>query len=470
MQVLITIALIIIGVLLFEFIIFAHEFGHFITAKKSGVQVNEFALGMGPKLFGFKKGETQYSLRLFPVGGYCAMEGEDQESDNPRAFTNAKVWKRMIIIVAGAFMNFVVGILLMFIVLVQQPYFESTIISSFSPNAFTASSGLQTGDKIVGINGYSIWNTKDLQFAIQTLQCSDVDPDSLAVYKEDCANLPVKTFIELVNNEEKYYGKKLTDEEYNELYNILDENAAAIQAAAAKEEAYDAAKKSIDALYAFKDLAKTEEYTYPEIEKRDERIRYTADVEVERDGEKITLEGVQFYTEYKTEEAAKEKNTKETVVRYDFSVEPLEKNFGTVIGQTFSQTASLAKTVWQSLIMLVQGRFSFTDLSGPVGITRAVSMVASEGLKINFMSAVNNIIFIMALITVNLGVVNLLPFPALDGGRFVMLVIEAIIRRPIPRKFEYIINGAGLALLLIFIAVISVKDVWQLVTGTFPGM
>ena len=470
MQVLITIALIIIGVLLFEFIIFAHEFGHFITAKKSGVQVNEFALGMGPKLFGFKKGETQYSLRLFPVGGYCAMEGEDQESDNPRAFTNAKVWKRMIIIVAGAFMNFVVGILLMFIVLVQQPYFESTIISSFSPNAFTASSGLQTGDKIVGINGYSIWNTKDLQFAIQTLQCSDVDPDSLAVYKEDCANLPVKTFIELVNNEEKYYGKKLTDEEYNELYNILDENAAAIQAAAAKEEAYDAAKKSIDALYAFKDLAKTEEYTYPEIEKRDERIRYTADVEVERDGEKITLEGVQFYTEYKTEEAAKEKNTKETVVRYDFSVEPIEKNFGTVIGQTFSQTASLAKTVWQSLIMLVQGRFSFTDLSGPVGITRAVSMVASEGLKINFMSAVNNIIFIMALITVNLGVVNLLPFPALDGGRFVMLLIEAIIRRPLPRKFEYIVNGVGLALLLLFIAVISVKDIWQLITGTFPSI
>ena len=470
MQVLITIALIIIGVLLFEFIIFAHEFGHFITAKKSGVQVNEFALGMGPKLFGFKKGETQYSLRLFPVGGYCAMEGEDQESDNPRAFTNAKVWKRMIIIVAGAFMNFVVGILLMFIVLVQQPYFESTIISSFSPNAFTASSGLQTGDKIVGINGYSIWNTKDLQFAIQTLQCSDVDPDSLAVYKEDCANLPVKTFIELVNNEEKYYGKKLTDEEYNELYRILNENAAAIQAAATKEEAYDAAKKSIDALYAFKDLAKTEEYTYPEIEKRDERIRYTADVEVERDGEKITLEGVQFYTEYKTEEAAKEKNTKETVVRYDFSVEPLEKNFGTVIGQTFSQTASLAKTVWQSLIMLVQGRFSFTDLSGPVGITRAVSMVASEGLKINFMSAVNNIIFIMALITVNLGVVNLLPFPALDGGRFVMLLIEAIIRRPLPRKFEYIVNGVGLALLLLFIAVISVKDIWQLITGTFPSI
>ena len=470
MQFLITLALIVIGVLLFEFIIFAHEFGHFITAKKSGVQVNEFALGMGPKLFGFKKGETQYSLRLFPIGGYCAMEGEDEESDNPRAFTNAKIWKRMIIIVAGAFMNFVVGFLLMFIVLVQQPVFESTVISGFSPNAFTASSGMQVGDKITGVNGYPIWNTKDLQFAIQTMQCTSVDPDLLEVYREDCANLPVQTFVELVNNDEKYYGAKLTDEEYKELYQILSENSVPIQTAATKEEAYSAAKASIDALYAYKDLAKTEKYTYPEIEKRDERFRYTADLDVERDGKSVRLEGVQFFTEYKSEEAAKEKNTKETIVRYDFYVEPIEKNVGTVLGQTVSQTASLAKTVWQSLVMLVQGRFSFTDLSGPVGITKAVSMVASEGLKINFMSAVNNIIFIMALITVNLGVVNLLPFPALDGGRFVMLVIEAIIRRPIPRKFEYIINGAGLALLLIFIAVISVKDVWQLVTGTFPGM
>ena len=470
MQFLITLALIVIGVLLFEFIIFAHEFGHFITAKKSGVQVNEFALGMGPKLFGFKKGETQYSLRLFPIGGYCAMEGEDEESDNPRAFTNAKIWKRMIIIVAGAFMNFVVGFLLMFIVLVQQPVFESTVISGFSPNAFTASSGMQVGDKITGVNGYPIWNTKDLQFAIQTMQCTSVDPDLLEVYREDCANLPVQTFVELVNNDEKYYGAKLTDEEYKELYQILSENSVPIQTAATKEEAYSAAKASIDALYAYKDLAKTEKYTYPEIEKRDERFRYTADLDVERDGKSVRLEGVQFFTEYKSEEAAKEKNTKETIVRYDFYVEPIEKNVGTVLGQTVSQTASLAKTVWQSLVMLIQGRFSFTDLSGPVGITKAVSMVASEGLKINFMSAVNNIIFIMALITVNLGVVNLLPFPALDGGRFVMLVIEAIIRRPIPRKFEYIINGAGLALLLIFIAVISVKDVWQLVTGTFPGM
>ena len=132
MQVLTTIGLIVIGVLLFEFIIFAHEFGHFITAKRSGVQVNEFALGMGPKLISFKKGETRYSLRAFPIGGFCAMEGEDQSSDNPRAFTNAKVWKRMIIIIAGAVMNILVGFVLMFVVTINQTSFVGTTgITSF---------------------------------------------------------------------------------------------------------------------------------------------------------------------------------------------------------------------------------------------------------------------------------------------------------------------------------------------------
>ncbi|MBQ1806513.1 MAG: site-2 protease family protein, partial [Ruminococcus sp.] len=186
MQVLITIALIIIGVLLFEFIIFAHEFGHFITAKKSGVQVNEFALGMGPKLFSFVKGETRYSLRLFPIGGYCAMEGEDQDSDNPRAFNNAKVWKRMIIIVAGAVMNILVGFLLMLIVTAFQTEFIDTTISGFAPYAYTANAGLREGDKVVSVGGYPVANSRDLALGIQLLPCEEVDPQSVTVFKQDC--------------------------------------------------------------------------------------------------------------------------------------------------------------------------------------------------------------------------------------------------------------------------------------------
>ena len=468
MQILVTIALIIIGVLLFEFIIFAHEFGHFITAKKSGVQVNEFALGMGPKLFGFKKGETQYSLRLFPIGGYCAMEGEDAESDNPRAFTNAKVWKRMIIIVAGAFMNFVVGLLLMFIVIVQQPYYESTIVDSFSPVSFSANSGLEADDEIVAVNGYPIWNAKDLQFAIQTLQCRSVDPHSVAVYKEDCCSELRNAAQDIVDGWKDAFGEEISDEALGEINTALREECVKINGTTSKDEADAAMRAGIDRLYAVGGYGEKVKAEYPEIKERDERVRYTADtMTVKRGGETVELKGVQFYSYYRTQE---DMDNGKVSVALDFYVKPIEKTFGSVIGQTFSQTATMAKSVWQSLIMLVQGRFSFNDLSGPVGITKAVSVVASEGLKVNFMSAVNNIIFIMSLITVNLGVVNLLPFPALDGGRFVFLCVEAVIRRPLPRKFEYIVNGVGLALLLLFIAVVSVKDIWQLITGTFPSM
>ena len=465
MQILITIALIVIGILLFEFLIFAHEFGHFFAAKRSGVKVNEFALGMGPKLFGFTKGETKYSLRLFPIGGYCAMEGEDEESDNPRAFTNAKIWKRMIIIVAGAFMNIVVGLLYMFIVLIQAPGYQSTVIQDFAPQAYTANSGLEVGDKIVSINGYSVWNIRDLQFGIQTMQCREVDPDSLTVYKQDCAYEAFIVASDIVNDD-KLLGRELNEEEIASLNDILQKQCAEINKAQSKEEAYSLLRGAVDGYY--KALGKSDaEYTYPEIEKRDSRKRFTADLEVIRDGKMTSLKEVQFFTYYRSQE---DKDKDKPSVSVDFYVEPIEKSFGSVIEQTFSQTASLAKTVWQSLIMLVQGRFSISDLSGPVGITKAVSVVAEEGLKTGFGDAVINIFFIMALISVNLGVVNMLPIPALDGGRFVLLIVEAIRKKPIPRKVEYIINGVGLAVFIIFIVIITIKDIIQLVTGTFPTM
>ncbi len=461
MQILITIALIIIGVLLFEFIIFAHEFGHFITAKRSGVQVNEFALGMGPKIFGFKKGETQYSLRLFPVGGYCSMEGEDQESDNPRAFVNAKIWKRMIIIVAGAFMNFVVGLIFVFILTLFTPQFGTTTVDQFSPNAASSCSGLKEGDQIVSVDGYRTFNTKDLQFAVQTLNYKNVDPESLEIYREDCAQELTRAYSSIVTD------NKLSDDESAKLYkSSLMKYAGKITEADSNETAYSLMKQGIDELYKASKVNKPKDFKYPEIEVRKERIRYTGDVKVIRDGAETELKDVHFFTYYKDENAKKEQKYS---VMMDFYVNAKEKNFGTVIEETFTGTLTMARSVWKSLVMLVTGRFSFNELSGPVGITKAVETVASDGLNNGgFGVAVFNILSIMALITVNLGIVNMLPFPALDGGRFVFLLIEAIFRKPVPRKVEYIVNGAGLALLLAFIAVVSVKDIIQLITGTFP--
>ena len=167
MQILVTIALVVIAVLLFELIIGLHEFGHFITAKLSGIKVNEFALGMGPKLFSFKKGETQYSLRLFPIGGYCAMEGEDEDSPEPRSFNNAKVWKRMIVIIAGAVMNIILGIIFSFIMVIPQEAYSSTTVEQFDPRSYSANCGLQIGDKIVKVNGYDITIQRIYLFRLQ---------------------------------------------------------------------------------------------------------------------------------------------------------------------------------------------------------------------------------------------------------------------------------------------------------------
>ena len=449
MDILSGIGLIVIGILLFELIIFFHEGGHFITAKKSGVKVNEFALGMGPKLFSFTKGETTYSFRLFPIGGYCAMEGEDQDSDNPRAFNNAKIWKRMIIIIAGAVMNILLGFVLMFIIVVQQPTFASTTVDVFQPNSYTANSGLQEGDQIVKLNNYDIWNYRDFAFAMGTMKCVEVDGDSLNIYKEDCTNELTSLYLSITDD------TSLSEDKLISINEQFQKNCSEINKVTTKEDANKALEQG------YKDLNKLvgiTEYTIPKIEIKETRQRFRTDVTVIRDGKQVELKDVDFFTTLNPE-------TNKPEIRWDFFVKPIEKNFSTVITETCSQTVSVARMVWASLAGLVTGQFGFNEVSGPVGITNAITQVAAEGLEKSFLDAVNNIILVMVIITVNLGIFNMLPFPALDGGRFVLLLIEGIFRKPIPRKIEAAINGAGLAILFLFMILVTFKDIWQIFGG-----
>ena len=440
--------MILIAVLLFELIIFVHEGGHFVAAKKSGVKVNEFALGMGPKIFSFKKGETTYSLRLLPIGGYCAMEGEDEESDNPRAFNNAKIWKRMIIIVAGAFMNIMLGLALMLITLLPNDSYTSTIIADFHPYSFTATTGLEKGDKIVEINDYKIYSSTDFSFAMYTLPISEVDGDTFEIYKQDC-------LFEL-KNQAATFAKDANNEEVAALDTLWNEGANKIFEAKDREAAYSTLCEYIDKFAESMNLEKVE--SYPEIEIKDKRQRFRTDMTVVRDNEKVQIENVDFFT-YKMGEDG------EPMLALDFYVEPIEKTFLSTLTQTGIQTVSVVRMVWGGLVGLVTGQFGINDVSGPVGLASAITDVAGESLKTSFFDAVMSIVYVMMVITVNLGIVNMLPFPALDGGRFVMLLIEAIFRKPVPRKIEGIINGVGLILLLLLMAVITVKDVWVLIFG-----
>ena len=448
-SVLTTIALILIGVLLFELIIFIHEFGHFITAKKSGIKVNEFSLGMGPKIFSFGKGETKYSLRIFPIGGFCAMEGEDEESPEPRAFNNAKVWKRMIVVIAGAVMNIILGFVLMFVVVVQQDAYSSTEVQSFPATSFSSCTGLRSGDVIKEINGYGISTSMDFNYPISTAELKTVDGSTLEIYKEDCGNNLYNMAVSLVQD----INNKLSDEQVSKVNELLSKSTNEIVKARSKEDAFSVYENYYKEI---NDVCGIKDYKVEKIVEKETRKRYTADILVERNGEEKLLKNVQFFT-YTT------KDNSDPQVSIDFYVKPIEKTFGSVISQTFKQTISTCKMIYASLGGLLTGKFGLKDMSGPIGIASAVTTVASESLSSGFMSAVNSIIYVMMIITVNLGLFNMLPFPALDGGRFVFLIIEAIRGKSVPRKVEAIVNGIGMGLLILLMILITANDIFKLI-------
>lgn len=343
------ILLIIVGILLFDLIVLGHEFGHFFTARSFGIKVNEFALGMGPKIFSIKKGETVYSLRLFPIGGFCAMEGEDEESNDPSAFDKKAAWKRAIVVVAGAVMNIILGFLLTVLLLTQSSKFASTTISGFKDNAVSSSYGLKEGDEILKINGTRVHTAGDIAF-----------------------NLTVD-------------GKSQFD------------------------------------------------------------------IEVKRGDEVVDLKNVNFKT------STNEKG--QSVLYVDFSLKSIDKNFWTLTRQSCYDTISTVKTVWISFAGLITGRFSIKNIMGPIGITSVIGQATTEGLKTSTWAAINNIISIMAMITINLGIVNLLPLPALDGGRLIFLIFEMITRKKLNPKYEGWIHGIGFILLIILMIFIAYGDI-----------
>ena len=167
---------IIVGILLFGLLIAVHEGGHFLTAKLLGVQVNEFAIGMGPALVSFQRGETQYSLRAFPIGGYCAMEGEDEENDNPRSFSNKSPWRKLIILAAGSVMNFIAGFVLVAILFGTAGSYVVPVVRDFMDGFSCAGAeGLQAGDRIVSVNGHRIFVYSDLSTQLSTATGETMD-------------------------------------------------------------------------------------------------------------------------------------------------------------------------------------------------------------------------------------------------------------------------------------------------------
>lgn len=343
---------IVLAILIFGLIIFIHELGHFAVAKFCGVKVNEFALGMGPRLLKFKKGETIYSLRAFPIGGFCAMEGEDSDSPDDRAFCKKAVWKRILIVVAGAFMNILLGFVLVVVMHSMEEKLTTTQVSWFEENALSHSTGLEIGDEIISVNGMKVFTDMDISYQFQ-------------------------------NDEDGIF-----------------------------------------------------------------------DMIVKRDGKKVELKNVEFLKQNGS-------------LHIDFKVVPEDVTVGSVLKMSVKSTASYARLIWISLGDLITGHYKINDLSGPVGIVDSIGQVVesetSEEHGIDWAALADKLLYLGAFMTINVGIFNLLPLPALDGGRLIFLIIEAIRRKPVKPEHEGMVHFIGLALLMLLMLFITFNDILRII-------
>ena len=355
----------------FSAVIAIHEFGHFTVAKLCGIQVNEFSIGMGPALWKKIHKGTQYTLRALPVGGYVALEGEESpESQQAEAardqreeaapnpvppeqrtgipLNEAPVWQRMLVMVAGACMNFVLGfVVLVILVAAQDGAITSKTIYSIEDNALCGQTGLQAGDEIVAVNGRRCFVANDIIY----------------------------------------------------------------------------------------ELVRTEQYR--------------ADFTVKRDGQTVELPDVQFDT-WQDENG-------ETHMSLGFVVYGIRKTPRSVLKEAWNSTLYYGRIVFTSLADLIRGRESINNLSGPVGIVTAIGQAASYGWQ--------DLLQLLALITINLGIFNLLPFPALDGGKVVFLAIEGITGHAVPEKLQGSLTVAAFALLFGLMIFATYNDIIRLITG-----
>lgn len=348
---------IIVAVIVFGLIIMIHEAGHFTVAKLCGVRVNEFSIGMGPKIVRKRIGDTDYCIGAVPLGGYVSMEGEDENSSDPRAFNRKPVWQRLLIVCAGAFMNLVLGFVILLIATSFSDGITSTKVAKFyEETAPSHMSGLEAGDEIIRVNGLRVFCDTDISYQFQ------LDKD--------------RTF----------------------------------------------------------------------------------EMEVIRDGKKIILPAVKF------DGTTYEDGTQGLVI--DFMVQGEKVTPLSVLSYSSRKFVSVARMIWLTLFDLLRGRYGINDLSGPVGIVGAIGDVVGETAKgVAFGDMLLDLLNFTVFITINVGIFNLLPIPALDGARAFFLIIELIRRKPMKPEHEGAVHFIGFMLLMGLMAVVTVLDILKLFRG-----
>ncbi len=378
----------IVTIVMFLVMVSLHEFGHFSVAKLLGFKVLEYAIGFGPTIFKRQKGETQYSIRAIPLGGYCKFEGDGEDSDDPRAFCNQKAWKRILVIIAGGVSNVILGFVLMLFVVGMASPMRTNVVDSIVPNSYMEQVGVMQGDEIIRINGKHIASYDDITLAKSTFQLNkDID-------------ITVKRGRERLNF-------TLRPSEQVVTVKYLDDRIETVS-------------------------------TVNGVEEEPEVIMYSD--EIPRDEEMVG------------------KTTTSTGYIMGFAAGIEDVNAKNIWGHAFNKTIFVVKLVYQSLWGLVTGEVGIDQMSGPVGIVSEVHEVVNSGVYRWL-----NILNLVALLTINLGIFNLLPIPALDGGRLVFMIVELIRRKPVPPEKEGAVHAIGFMLLFALILFISFNDIMRLI-------
>lgn len=425
---------IIIALIIFSVLVLFHEFGHFIVAKKNGIVVNEFSIGMGPRLFSFGKGETRYSIKLLPFGGSCAMLGEDEDVTVAGSFNSKSVWARMAVVFAGPFFNFILA-WIMALIVIGYAGVDLSYVVNVDSNSKAYEAGLREGDRIVKYNG------------TQGLIAREI-------YLEDYVNpldgSPLE--IKYIRDGRKYTVSYTPDS--TEVYRIgmtytaTDDKAviSSVSRNSAMQEAGVEPGDVITSINGVKVSSGKEMQVYLD--------------EHPWDGSKTEITYERHGKEYTT--TVTPKMTKVYSTGFDYNMAREKQSFLGVLKYSFVEVRYQIATVLKSLKMLVTGKVSTNEMSGPVGIVDAIGTTynetKSEGIMLTIMTMINMAIMLSA----NLGVMNLLPLPALDGGRLVFFIVEAIRRKPVDREKEGFVHFIGFACLMVLMVFLIFNDIGKM--------
>lgn len=423
------IALIVLSVL-----ILVHEFGHFIAARLNGIRVIEFAIFMGPKLFSIKGKETEYSVRLIPMGGFVKMEGEETVSSDSRAYSKKPVWRRFSVIFAGPFMNIVLAFLLIAIFTGNSGYLtnEVTELGEKSPLKVA---GMVPGDQLLSWDGMNLFDAKT---DLLMIQYGAKDGNVEVSYRRAADGQVVKTMVDTYRRPAVYrLGFAVQSDADGVATNTIDyvEPDSGLQLAGAQHG---------DTIIALNGTTVANRDDIVKWLNSDDNGANPVEVTVLRNGQTIVLSNVKPF------------------VDAQFSLEAgfgyVEKpSFGQVMGASYDFSISTMRSIGKTLSWLFTGKVKFSQISGPVGIIGTINTVVER--EPNFIDKLMSLFGLGALLSLNLGLMNLIPFPALDGSKLLLLIIEKVRRKPLPVEKEAMISLIGFALLMMVLVATLFNDI-----------